>query len=481
MRVTNIIVIIILSQDAISTAKQIAATIPQAKIYGLRSRLSSSDVDVLFDEFTPMVQTLFTQGVSIIGLCAAGILIRTIAPLLQNKWHEPPVLAVAIDGSAVVPLLGGLSGGTALAYQIGQALQIAPAITTSGELRFQTSLLTPPASYRLINPEHGKGFIAELLAGKTVRLIGEADWLSNSELPIDPNGALTIQVSPSGGTPSAHCLVYQPVAAPVTIAPSGPGKLFIIGTGPGRLDWMTPEVTQVLQTTTDWIGYTTYLNLVEPLRQQQQRHDSDNREELDRARLALNLAATGRSVAMISSGDPGIYAMAAAVFEALETDQNPDWQDLHIQVCPGISAMQAAASQIGAPIGHDFCAISLSDILKPWEIIAQRIAMAAQADFVIAFYNPISSQRRWQLDAAKQILLKYRQHHTPIVLAKNVGRSGQTVTTKYLGDLDDRDADMRTVLLIGSSQTRIYRQSPARQWVYTPRTYKLSNQFEVTP
>jgi cobalt-precorrin 5A hydrolase / precorrin-3B C17-methyltransferase len=248
------------------------------------------------------------------------------------------------------------------------------------------------------------------------------------------------------------------------------GKLSIVGTGPGAIDWMTPEVQQVLQQSTDWFGYTTYLNLVEPLRTTQLRHDSDNREELDRARAALNLAAQGKAVAMISSGDPGIYAMAAAVFEAMETDDKPEWRSLSIQVCPGISAMQAAASQIGAPIGHDFCAISLSDILKPWETIEQRIAHAAEADFVIAFYNPISSQRRWQLEKAKETLLKYRDRDTPIVLAENVGRPGQSVRVKALGDLQNDDANMRTILLIGSSKTRVFHQGD-RQWVYTPRRY----------
>jgi cobalt-precorrin 5A hydrolase / precorrin-3B C17-methyltransferase len=249
------------------------------------------------------------------------------------------------------------------------------------------------------------------------------------------------------------------------------GHLAIVGTGPGTIDWMTPEVQQVLQSSTDWFGYTTYLNLVEPLRTTQLRHDSDNREELDRARAALNLAAQGKSVAMISSGDPGIYAMAAAVFEAMETDDKPEWRSLSVQVCPGISAMQAAASQIGAPIGHDFCAISLSDILKPWETIEQRIAHAAAADFVIAFYNPISSHRRWQLEKAKETLLKYRDRDTPIVLAENIGRPGQNVRVKYLGDLQSEDANMRTLILIGSSKTRIYHQSDQRIWVYTPRRY----------
>jgi cobalt-precorrin 5A hydrolase/precorrin-3B C17-methyltransferase len=155
----------------------------------------------------------------------------------------------------------------------------------------------------------------------------------------------------------------------------------------------------------------------------------------------------------------------------LEREAKPEWQDIEIQVCPGISAMQAAAAQVGAPLGHDFCAISLSDILKPWDVIAQRITAAAQADFAIAFYNPVSKQRTWQLEKAKAILLEWRSPETPIVLACNIGRPGQTVTVKPLEQLAISDADMRTVILIGSSKTRMVQQRPGKQWVYTPRHY----------
>jgi cobalt-precorrin 5A hydrolase/precorrin-3B C17-methyltransferase len=155
----------------------------------------------------------------------------------------------------------------------------------------------------------------------------------------------------------------------------------------------------------------------------------------------------------------------------MEQDDQPAWRSLDIQVCPGVSAMQAAAAQIGAPIGHDFCAISLSDILKPWDVIEQRIAQAAAADFVIAFYNPISSQRCWQLEQAKATLLQYRAPTTPIVLAENVGRPGQNVRVKNLGDLQSADANMRTLIIVGSSKTRIYQQSEQKTWVYTPRRY----------
>jgi cobalt-precorrin 5A hydrolase / precorrin-3B C17-methyltransferase len=488
------IAVVVLNQKSVAIGRSIVAAIPDAKLYGLQKRVTGADLG--FDEFTATVQELFRQGVSVVGICAAGILIRTIAPLLNNKWQEPPLLAVAEDGSAIVPLLGGLNGANALAHQIGAILNTSAAITTAGEIRFRAELLSPPAGYELVNPEDGKEFIAELLAGQSVRIVGDADWLRGSDLPIDPDARLSIVVG--DGVPGPDCLVYRVNSIPPSPPSKGgdmsdlkvpllkgdlggspalqpnqnsQGHLAIVGTGPGAIDWMTPEVQQVLHQSTDWFGYTTYLNLVEPLRTNQLRHDSDNREELDRARAALNLAAQGKAVAMISSGDPGIYAMAAAVFEAMETDDKPEWRSLSVQVCPGISAMQAAAAQIGAPIGHDFCAISLSDILKPWETIEQRIAHAAAADFVIAFYNPISSQRRWQLEKAKETLLKYRDRDTPIVLAENVGRPGQNVRVKHLGDLQNDDANMRTLILIGSSKTRIYHQSDHQTWVYTPRRY----------
>jgi cobalt-precorrin 5A hydrolase/precorrin-3B C17-methyltransferase len=577
--------IIVLNAASVPLGRQIQAILPGSTLYGLANRTQA--VDIPFAQFGETLRSLFQAGTPIIGICAAGILIRTIAPLLTNKWQEPPVLAVAEDGSAVVPLLGGLHGVNDLARQIAAQLQVAAAITTTGDLRFRTTLLDPPDGYTLANPPDAKQFIADLLAGESVKLVGSADWLTNSQLPIAPTAALTIQVTEQVGNPAPTVLVYHPrtivigwyrepqlepqpesqpesqpefpldisdlvqakltelglvpqalagifaqrsqavdpelqtmvrslnlplrycfdserdatpTAESIALAATGtsgkllatgenfaiaqavtpidltqvgtpPGRLAIVGTGPGNAGWMTPEVRTVLAATTDWVGYKTYLDLAEPLRTHQHRHESDNREELDRARAALNLAATGRSVAVISSGDPGIFAMAAAVFEVIDRDQNPHWQAIDIQVCPGISAMQAAAAQVGAPLGHDFCVISLSDRLKPWSMIEQRLAAAAQADFVIALYNPISSQRTWQLSQAREILLQFRSSQTPIVLGKNLGRSGQTVQVKRLSELQPDDADMRTVILVGSSQTRLIEREIGLPFVYTPRQY----------
>lgn len=456
------IAVLVLGQASIPVARRIVDALPDATLYGLEHR--TTGVDRSFTQFGETVRELFAQGTAIVGICAAGILIRTVAPLLNNKWKEPAVIAIAEDGSAVVPLLGGLQGVNDLARAIAAVLETVPAITTTGDIRFKTALLSPPNNYRLLNPDDAKTFLADLLAGETVKIEGSAPWLENSQLPISEDAALTIKITKEAIQGSSDCLVYQVIPTQ---------RLSIIGTGPGSAEWMSPQVREVLRSSTDWIGYQTYLNLVEPLRTTQQIHVFDNREELERAALALNLAAEGRSVVMVSSGDPGIYAMAAAVFEVLERDNQPEWSTIDIQVCPGISAMQAAAAQVGAPLGHDFCTISLSDILKPWEIIADRICAAAQADFAIAFYNPISKTRTWQLEKAKHLLLNYRSPDTPIVLARNLGRPGQQTQVKRLGDLSIDDADMRTVILIGSSKTRSIPRPDGNVWVYTPRRYDI--------
>ncbi|MEH2218565.1 MAG: precorrin-3B C(17)-methyltransferase [Nostoc sp.] len=563
--------IVILGQNSVTVARKIISVLPGATLYGLAGR--TSGVDVSFTNFGETLRELFAQGTPLIGICAAGILIRTLAPLLSDKQQEPPVLAVAEDGSAVVPLLGGLGGVNDLARRIAEVLDVKPAITTTGYLRLGTTLLSPPPGYHLANPDDAKKFISDVLAGAQVKLEGIAPWLSDSKLPIDPKGDLTIQVTERLVTPTANCLVYHPatiaiaindtidnpvtlvqqlladaklekasvagIFAPITAAnptihavasalgvparfftpnqlesllsqgyspaqaaaiaatgtsplssssadvaiaiapqPIDPntigqprGRLAIIGTGPGGSQWMSPEVKEILKSATDLVGYKTYLDLIGSLADGKQRHESDNREEEARATFALDLAALGRYVAVVSSGDPGIYAMATAVFEVCDRYAKPEWESIDIHVAPGISAMQAAAAAIGAPLGHDFCAISLSDILKPWSAIAQRIAAAAEADFVIAFYNPVSKERTWQLAEARNILLRHRTPDTPVVLAQNLGRPGQTVKAIALDQLTPASADMRTIILIGSTKTRTIKRSDGNLWVYTPRRY----------
>ncbi|NUB29687.1 precorrin-3B C(17)-methyltransferase [Azospirillum brasilense] len=250
------------------------------------------------------------------------------------------------------------------------------------------------------------------------------------------------------------------------------GWLKVVGLGPGTEDWLTPEARRDLAEATDLIGYFPYVDRVPP--GPQVRHASDNRVELDRARHALELAAEGRRVAVVSGGDPGIFAMAAAVFEALDDPAAPAaWHRVPLSVDPGISAMHAAAARAGAPLGHDFCAISLSDNLKPWEVVLKRLRLAAEADFVIALYNPISRARPWQLGAAFDALRDHRSAETPVILAQAVGRPDEALTITTLGAVDAAQADMRTCVIIGASHTRLVPRDGAQPWVYTPRSYAV--------
>lgn len=249
------------------------------------------------------------------------------------------------------------------------------------------------------------------------------------------------------------------------------GGLAIVGLGPGPDHWMTPEAASVLASATDLVGYGPYVERV-PARPGLIRHASDNRVELDRARHALHLAAEGRQVAVVSGGDPGVFAMAAAIFEAIEEGE-PAWRALDVTVSPGISAMQAAAARLGAPLGHDFCAISLSDNLKPWAIIARRLAAAAEADFVIALYNPISRARPHQLHAAFALLRERKPAAVPVAFARAVGRPDERIVLSDLGRADPDIADMSTLVLIGSTESRLVARgdAAARPWLYTPRSY----------
>ena len=247
------------------------------------------------------------------------------------------------------------------------------------------------------------------------------------------------------------------------------GRLFVVGLGPGKADWITPEVSATLALATDVVGYEPYVARVAD-RPGLVRHASDNRVEIDRARDALALAMQGRTVAVVSGGDPGVFAMAAAVFEAIEAG-DPAWRGLDVTVMPGVSAMQAAAARLGAPLGHDFCAISLSDNLKPWSVVARRLAAAAQGDFVIALYNPASKARPGQIHEAFALLRGLKGPETPVVFARAVGRPDERIAITTLGDADPATADMSTLVIIGSSETRLLPRPAAEPWVYTPRHY----------
>ena len=251
----------------------------------------------------------------------------------------------------------------------------------------------------------------------------------------------------------------------------GAGRLAVVGLGPGNDNQRTPEASQRLAEATDLIGYEPYLNLVQPVLAHQTRHCFDNREEAQRARLALALAAEGRDVVVVSSGDPGIFAMATAVIEELHHATGTAMGAVAVTIIAGITAASAAAAVLGAPLGHDFCIISLSDVLKPWDVVERRLAAVAAADFVIALYNPISKHRPWQLGRGVDIIREHRLDATPVALARAVGRAAETVRIVTLAAFDPADVDMSTVVIVGSSTTRQFVDAAGRPWMYTPRTY----------
>lgn len=247
------------------------------------------------------------------------------------------------------------------------------------------------------------------------------------------------------------------------------GKLTIVGLGPGAPGLLAPDAAEALAQASDLVGYETYVARL-AARPDQRVHASDNRVELDRARHALRLAAAGRRVAVVSSGDAGVFAMAAAVFEAVEGGEAA-WRALEIEVIPGISAMLAAAARVGAPLGHDFCCLSLSDNLKPWAVVLQRLEAAAGAGFVLALYNPVSRARPWQLGQAFERLSAILPASTPVVFATAVSRADERLEVVPLERAAATAADMRTVILVGSAQTRTIARADGSLWVYTPRRF----------
>jgi cobalt-precorrin 5A hydrolase / precorrin-3B C17-methyltransferase len=554
--------IVILGNGSLATARKIAQLYPGALIHGLAERVEGADR--VYHEFGATLREFYQQDTPIIALCAAGIVIRTLAPLLLEKGAEPPVLAVAEDGSAVVPLLGGLGGVNVMAREIAAGLEVAAAITTSGELRFGTCLLNPPSGYALGDLELGKRFVSDLLAGQSVRVEGAAPWLAQAQLPQDPQAQLSIHVGHAERAPAANELMIYPrnvlvaVSAEVADLPGAirsalhqaniavqslacllvsdldmaskalreaalelgvplrftsvsggvselsrhtvpnativsadtgiaiavatqpldaaqigraRGRLAVIGLGPGAAELMVPAVKAELARATDVLGYETYVRMAGPFRADQVLHCTDNREEMQRARHAFELAAQGRSVIVVSSGDPGVFAMAAAVLEALHESSEPSWHSVDLEILPGVSASLATAAQAGAPLGHDFCVMSLSDNLKPWAIIEKRLDLAAEADLALAFYNPISRARPWQLGQALAIVGRHRTPETVVVLGRDIGRPGQSLRVTTLGELTPDQVDMRTMVLIGSSTTCVFPRAEGGEWVYTPRWY----------
>ena len=250
----------------------------------------------------------------------------------------------------------------------------------------------------------------------------------------------------------------------MTAKPAPVGSVAVVGLGPGDVDWTTPQSRRELAAATDLIGYGPYLDRVGS-RAGQTRHPSDNTDEPERAKLACTLARQGRAVAVVSSGDPGVFAMATAVLE-----EAADWPDVDVRVIPAMTAAQAVASRVGAPLGHDYAVVSLSDRLKPWDVIAARLAAAAAADLVLAIYNPASRSRTWQVAAMRDLLLEHRDPATPVVIGRDVSGPREDVKVVRLAELDPEDVDMRCLLIVGSSQTQ-WEARPSGDRVYTLRRY----------
>ncbi len=581
-------------------ARRIATVLPGATIHGPAALEGTADV--AYQRLGPHLAALFRAGTPIVGICAAGILIRLLGPHLADKGVEPPVLAVSDDGQSVVPLLGGHHGANRLARTLADALGAHAAITTAGDTALGFALNAPPAGWRLSEGARVKAVTAALLAGEPVRLVGEAasvDWLTAGGAPFADHGRLTVRITErrpahdddvadvtlhptvlalglgcergcapdeliglaertlvtSGLAPEAVACVasldlkadepavsavadwlgvplrlfdapaleretprltapsdvvfravgchgvaeaaalacagangtlVQPktksargtcaiARAPAIIEPErygrGRGRVTVVGIGPGARAWRTPGADAAIAGATDLVGYSRYLDLLGAPPPGCARHAYPIGAEEERCRAALALAAEGRRVALVSSGDAGVYGMASLLFELLDgSDADPQWSGIQLAVEPGISALQAAAARAGAPMGHDFCAISLSDLLTPWPAIARRLRAAAEADFVVALYNPASGRRRIQLTQARAILAAHRPPDCPVVVARNLGREGEAVSITTLDDLDTDAVDMLTVIVVGSSQTRRIDRG-GRAWLYTPRGY----------
>jgi precorrin-3B C17-methyltransferase len=246
------------------------------------------------------------------------------------------------------------------------------------------------------------------------------------------------------------------------------GRVIVVGLGAGDPAQITPQVIQAINLATDIIGYIPYIDRITP-KQGVRLHPSDNRVEIERAEHALTLAQAGRIVLIVSSGDPGVFAMAAALFEALEKNLLK-WQDIDIEILPGITAMLAAAALVGAPLGHDFCVINLSDNLKPWSIIEKRLLGAVEADFAMAFYNPRSKSRPEGFEKTLKLLQSQCEPGRPVIFARAVTAKEETAQIVPICKANAEMADMRTLVIVGSSQTRIIKQNK-REWIYTPRSY----------
>jgi precorrin-2 C20-methyltransferase/precorrin-3B C17-methyltransferase len=302
-------------------------------------------------------------------------------------------------------------------------------------------------------------------------LAGRLDeaWYVERATTSDQRTAPLAEVDPDSVPYFSLALLPSPInntAADDVFQLATEGSVTVVGLGPAGPEWTTPQARAAIAAADDLIGYGPYLDRL-PDRARQRKHGSDNRVESERAAFALDLARKGSRVVVVSSGDPGVFAMASAVTEVAS---EPAYVDIEVIVLPGLTAAQAVASRVGAPLGHDYCVLSLSDRLKPWEVIAARLTAAAQADLAIAIYNPASKSRTWQVGATRELLLEHRAPTTPVVIGRDVGGPAESITVTTLADLDPEQVDMRCLLLIGSSQTQVVDREAGRL-VFTPRRY----------
>lgn len=380
--------------------------------------------------------------------CERGAAPDEVIALARQTLADSGYAAGAVACVVSIDLKADEVAVHALAAELGVPARFFPA----AELEAQSARLVNPSD--IVFQETGCHGVSE---GAALAAVGET-------------GAL---VTPKVKSLRATCAIGRAgdgtVLSPQAIA-RPQGSLAVVGIGPGMADWRTPQVTHALAQADDVVGYGLYLDLIEDVIQGKQRHQSDLAQEEARARAALDLAAEGRRVALVCSGDAGIYALATLVFELLDREDRPEWNRVALSVCPGVSAIQAAASRIGAPIGHDFCTVSLSDLLTPWDVIRQRLEGAALGDFVVALYNPVSKRRQKHITEARDILLRHRPARTPVVLARNLGREGEDISVIRLDALGPDKADMLTLVLIGNSQSVEIKRGTGR-WVYTPRGY----------
>jgi len=591
-------VVVALSRAGEETAHRVAAVL-RAPVHGREGRVAVADA--YFANALEHVRDLFAAGVPVVGVCASGILIRAVAPMLGDKRREAAVISVADDGSVVVPLLGGHRGANRLAREIAQALGATAAVTTAGDLALGIALDEPPEGWVLANPLNAKAAMMALLQGGGARVCGDeaarAGWLADlpvgedveiicttEEWPVGGDTALlfhpqravlgvgcargcppaelealvrgqmaeaeiapgalkcvatldlkadepaVLDLARSLGVPlrlfdavelealtgrlenpsevvfaevgchgvseaaalaaaggeailgwpkiksaNATCAIAMAPAPITELRGRARGRLSVVGIGPGQADWRTPEASRMIAQADELVGYGLYIDLLGPLAAGKARHDFPLGGEEDRCRYALEQAGKGRNVALICSGDAGIYAMGALVFELLDRGVEAKGvsdvaRRVEVVCAPGVSALQGAAARAGAPLGHDFCAISLSDLLTPREDILKRLHAAAAGDFVIAFYNPVSKRRRTLLAEARDILLEHRGADTPVLLASSLGRAEEDIRYRTLATLEVDEVDMLTVVLVGSSQSRLAQLGEGAR-MYTPRGY----------